>query len=320
MDEIQAAVLGTKLPHVASWTEQRREIAARYDEGLSGLPLHTPQVPQGARSAWHLYTIRLADEATRDALRTALQGENIGTAVYYGRPIHQEPCFAAFAPAPCPQADQLSDTVLSLPCFPGLRPEEQARVIETTRRVLSPARCASAVGRASAPNRRAERDVHSTQHPGTLRTGQSPTNGSSSFRARPVQPKGMPPHAPPHTERRMDRRLALAARVRIARRDGGTGMTGELLDVSAGGIRMACDLRRGLAAGDDVDVEIRVKEAGRDGPDTVQLRGRGIVVRVDRLRAPDGKALASGTANAAAAIRFTAPLDMREPFAQLLLF
>ena len=108
----------------------------------------------------------------------------------------------------------------------------------------------------------------------------------------------------------MDRRLALAARVRIVRRDGGAGMTGELLNVSAGGVRVGCQPRPDLAAGDDVDVEIRVKEAGRGGADTVQLRGRGIVVRVDQTT--DGEA--------AAAVRFTAPLDMREPFAQLLLF
>lgn len=109
----------------------------------------------------------------------------------------------------------------------------------------------------------------------------------------------------------MDPRLAVAAQVRVIRRDGGPGVSGEMLDVSAGGVRMACATRQDLVAGDDVEVEIRVKDGGRqDGPDTVQLRGRGIVLRMDRTP-PSG---------AAAVVRFTAPLDMREPFAQLLLF
>ena len=115
----------------------------------------------------------------------------------------------------------------------------------------------------------------------------------------------MPSSAPPRIDRRQDRRLTLAARVRVVRRDGGAGTTGDLLDVSAGGIRVPAEA---LSAGDDVDVEIRMREGGRSGPESVQLRGRGIVVRVDSSDAPS------------AAIRFTTPLDMREPFAQLLLF
>lgn len=129
MDEIQAAVLGCKLPHLATWTEQRRAVAARYDAAFAGLPLHTPATPDRARSAWHLYTIRLPDGARRDAVQAALRTAGVGTGIYYRRPIHHEPCFAPFAPAPCPVADDLSETVLSLPCFPGLRADEQERVI-----------------------------------------------------------------------------------------------------------------------------------------------------------------------------------------------
>ena len=137
MDEIQAAVLGIKLRHLTDWTQERRAIAARYDAGLADLPLHTPTVPAGAESAWHLYTIRLPEPAQRDALRAALASQGIGCGVYYDNPSHREPCFAAFAPSPCPNADRLSKTVLSLPCFPGLREDEQARVIAATRRALS---------------------------------------------------------------------------------------------------------------------------------------------------------------------------------------
>ena len=136
MDEFQAAVLGAKLPHLAAWTRARQAIATRYDEALAQLPLHRPRVSTETTSAWHLYTVRLSTPAARQALQDALTAAGIGSGVYYARPLHREPCFEAFAPAPCPTAQRLSETVLSLPCFPGLGEAEQDRVIAVTKRAL----------------------------------------------------------------------------------------------------------------------------------------------------------------------------------------
>ncbi len=133
MDELQAAVLTEKLRHIAGWTEARQAIAARYDAAFAGTPARPQRVIDGAQSAYHLYTVRF-DE--RDRVRDELQARGIGCGIYYPHPLHRQSCFARFAPAACPVAEDLAAGVLSLPCFPGLTVEEQARVIETVRALV----------------------------------------------------------------------------------------------------------------------------------------------------------------------------------------
>ncbi len=134
MDEIQAAVLRLKLPCVDAWTRSRRGAAARYDEAFEGTAVRPQQVVDGGESAYHLYTVRLGN---RDEVADALRAADIGFGVYYPLPLHRQSCFARYEPAACPNADALAETVLSLPCFPGLTAGEQERVIEV---VLSTAR------------------------------------------------------------------------------------------------------------------------------------------------------------------------------------
>lgn len=127
MDEIQAAVLRAKLPYLSSWTQARRDIAARYSQAFEGSPVQVQRVLPGHASAWHLFTVRVPDRERTTALLTQ---RRIGHGVYYPVPLHRQPCFAAYAPAACPVADRLAQQVLSLPCFPGLEPGEQERVIQ----------------------------------------------------------------------------------------------------------------------------------------------------------------------------------------------
>ncbi|MDJ0976695.1 MAG: DegT/DnrJ/EryC1/StrS family aminotransferase [Planctomycetota bacterium] len=136
MDEIQAAVLRAKLPHLMTWTAQRQAIAARYDEAFADAPLGLQQIDAGTHAVYHLYTVRIEDPDApgapdlRDRVRAALGEAGIGAGVYYPMPLHRQSCFHAFGVSDCPNADRLSATVLSLPCFPGLRPDEQERAIE----------------------------------------------------------------------------------------------------------------------------------------------------------------------------------------------
>lgn len=131
MDEMQAAVVRRKLPHLPAWTEARQAVAARYDSAFADLEEVTPQaVLPGARSVYHLYTVRAR---RRDALVAHLRERGIGCGVYYPVPLHRQPCFAKFSPAPCPVSDRLATEVVSLPCFPGLLPAEQDRAIEAVR-------------------------------------------------------------------------------------------------------------------------------------------------------------------------------------------
>ncbi len=127
MDGIQALVLGHKLGHLDDWTNQRREIASRYAEGLAGLPLKLPEVVHGDH-VFHLYVVRTPQ---RDALKAYLEGHGIQTGLHYPIPLHKQPCFAHMASGEdhFPVAEDYAGTALSLPMFAGMTPDQQDRVI-----------------------------------------------------------------------------------------------------------------------------------------------------------------------------------------------
>lgn len=120
LDTLQAAILRVKLRHLDTWNRERQERAAAYSAALSGIPgVMLPRERQGARSAWHLYTVRTPD---RDALASRLKEKGISTAVHYPRPIHLQPAMAPAGgrPGDLPVSEQLSREVLSLPLYPEL--------------------------------------------------------------------------------------------------------------------------------------------------------------------------------------------------------
>jgi dTDP-4-amino-4,6-dideoxygalactose transaminase len=133
MDEIQAAVLRLKLPWVEPWTAARREIARRYDEAFAGTAVRPQALLPGSESAYHLYTVRVE---RRDEVAAALDAAGVGSGVYYPLPLHRQTCFRRYESASCPNADALAASVLSLPCYPGLTPGEQGRVIEALRAAI----------------------------------------------------------------------------------------------------------------------------------------------------------------------------------------
>lgn len=119
LDSLQAAILRVKLAQLDTWNSERRERVAAYDRALAGVPgLRLPQ-EHGARSAWHLYTVRCDD---RDGLQKHLNTRGIATAVHYPRPIHLQPAMAVAGgrPGDLPVSEQLSREVLCLPLYPEL--------------------------------------------------------------------------------------------------------------------------------------------------------------------------------------------------------
>ena len=124
LDTLQAAILLCKLSVFEQELEQRRAIAEQYSSIFSG-KLAIPRIPEGYRSAWALYTIRVQN---RDAVRARLDEKGIGTGLFYRLALHQHPAFRAFAGRALPVSERLANEVLSLPIHPDLTEKEVARV------------------------------------------------------------------------------------------------------------------------------------------------------------------------------------------------
>ena len=130
LDELQAAVLRTKLPALDRQNAERRAIAERYAQAFAGLPLQLP-VSTGEDFAAHLYVVRTPQ---RDALRGHLQACEIGHDVHYPVPDHQQPVMReAQAGVRLPHTESACGQVLSLPCQPGLGESAVQAVIDAVR-------------------------------------------------------------------------------------------------------------------------------------------------------------------------------------------
>jgi dTDP-4-amino-4,6-dideoxygalactose transaminase len=132
LDELQAAVLRIKLPHLDAWNDQRRANAARYDVELSGLGIITPIEAPGNRHVYHLYVVRTPQ---RDALRSWLGDHGIGTGIHYPVPIHLQPACAqlGYLPGSLPVTEQVTAEILSLPMYPELRQDQIEQVCDSIR-------------------------------------------------------------------------------------------------------------------------------------------------------------------------------------------
>lgn len=130
MDELQAAVLCAKLPHLAAENERRRAWAARLASLIHHPAVRLPHRDLPAESAacvWHIFPVFCAQ---RDALQQHLERCGIGTQLHYPVPPHQQPCYASLAHLHLPVAEELSRTELSLPLHPALSDEEVQRIAE----------------------------------------------------------------------------------------------------------------------------------------------------------------------------------------------
>lgn len=134
LDTLQAAILLAKLPLLEGELAARGRVAAAYGERL-GNRVGVPVAPPGYDSAWGLYTITLPDAAVRERVRAALAAAGAPSGIYYPRPLHGQPAYAAahaagFAGAPpkLPVSEALCDQVLSLPMHPYLTESEIDRV------------------------------------------------------------------------------------------------------------------------------------------------------------------------------------------------
>lgn len=127
LDEIQAAILRVKLPHIDKWNEAQRRAAQRYNELLKDIPgIVTPYVAPYAKHVYHQYTIRVLN-GRRDKVKEYLTEQGIGTMVYYPVPVHKLPVYAG-SNCSLPEAENAAVDVLSLPIWPQIPEKKQARI------------------------------------------------------------------------------------------------------------------------------------------------------------------------------------------------
>lgn len=129
LDGLQAAILNVKLSHLASWTERRRQLAARYGrllEGAQGISL--PVEAEGAHHVWHVYQIRTQK---RDELARHLNERGVQTGVNYPSALPFLQCYTekSHVPDEFPNAYSLSNETLTLPLFPEMTEAQQDYVI-----------------------------------------------------------------------------------------------------------------------------------------------------------------------------------------------
>ena len=129
MEEIQAAVLNVKLPHLNAWNNQRRQHASVYGDLLKDCGVGLPQEKDYARHVYHVYAIQTEN---RDELQQGLTAAGIQTGVHYPVPIHLQPAYVAlgYKSGDLPITEKLSERVLSLPMFPELRADQQRCVTD----------------------------------------------------------------------------------------------------------------------------------------------------------------------------------------------
>ncbi len=135
LDEVQAAILRARLPHLDAGNARRREIAAAYDAALAaaGGRIAAPARREGCEHVFHQYVIRTP---ARARVQAQLREQGIGTGIHYPVPVHLQPAYQGrtpLGPAGCAETARAAQEVLSLPMFPELTDAQVERVCAALR-------------------------------------------------------------------------------------------------------------------------------------------------------------------------------------------
>ncbi|MEN8839942.1 MAG: UDP-4-amino-4,6-dideoxy-N-acetyl-beta-L-altrosamine transaminase [Octadecabacter sp.] len=130
MTELQGALGLSQLKQLQTFVRRRRQLAAQYDDLLSGLPLKRPAQHPDSNSSWHLYVVRVAADR-HTAVFEALRAAEIGVNLHY-IPVHTHPYYQAlgFAPGQFPQAESYYAEAISIPLYAGMSDADQRRVVQ----------------------------------------------------------------------------------------------------------------------------------------------------------------------------------------------
>jgi dTDP-4-amino-4,6-dideoxygalactose transaminase len=131
LDSMQTGFLSVKLKHLAEWNAKRRERATEYNR-LFAAPesgVQIPYEPSWSRAVYHLYVVRTQD---REGLMAHLGKAGIGTGIHYPIPLHRQKAYESlrYRAGDFPRTEKIASQIVSLPMFPNLTSEQQARVAE----------------------------------------------------------------------------------------------------------------------------------------------------------------------------------------------
>lgn len=144
LDTLQAAILHKKLPYLPQWNRDRLTIAQQYDSELA--PLATAGIipienQSDTGHVYHLYVIKVDDSCPieRQQLQEKLTAAGIQTGIHYPIPCHLQPAFSnlGYQRGDFPQAEKLSQQILSLPMYPGLSSSQVKEVVAAIANAVS---------------------------------------------------------------------------------------------------------------------------------------------------------------------------------------
>jgi dTDP-4-amino-4,6-dideoxygalactose transaminase len=137
LDEMQAAILQVKLPHLANWSAARRAAADFYRAEFSrrnlGNSIILPAEPYRERAGnHHIYHQFVIRAVARDELKAHLASNEIGSEIYYPVPLHLQECFfyLEHKEGDFPEAERAAAETLALPIYPELSREAQRFVVD----------------------------------------------------------------------------------------------------------------------------------------------------------------------------------------------
>lgn len=142
MTDMQAALLSSQLDKLDMFAARRKELVKRYDEAFKQMPEITVQKEiQESDTVRHLYIIQLNTEMLKCGRREvfdALQAEGVGVNVHY-IPVYSFPYYQklGYKMGSCPNAEKLYERIISIPLFYSMTNEDQERVIEAVKKVIS---------------------------------------------------------------------------------------------------------------------------------------------------------------------------------------
>jgi dTDP-4-amino-4,6-dideoxygalactose transaminase len=135
-DELQAAILRVKLPHLDRWNAARQAHARAYTEQLAGVVQSLPVQRPWASHVFYVYVVQVAG---RDEFREVLEQEGVLTGIHYPVPLHLQPACSAYGygPGTLPETEAAAGRIVSLPMYPELTEEQRQVVVESVKKAAA---------------------------------------------------------------------------------------------------------------------------------------------------------------------------------------